>query len=229
MKKFYNLVSNTDSADLYIYDAIGKDEFDNELSAKSFKDELFDLKGKTLNIHMNCPGGSVFEGNTIANLIKAYDGKTVAIIEGLCASIATQIALSCDEVQMYKNALFMIHRASCIVWGNSKDLIKQAQDLEIIDDVLAQTYADKTGLPMEEVLKYMDNETWFNSKQCEDLGFADSIIETDNKMVAKFDMNAIKNYKNTPKELLETKNKINDNSENEELENLKAKLKLELL
>ena len=153
MNKF-KIVNSTDSADLYIYDAIG-DWFD-EVSAKQFKAEIDEIEGKLLNLHISSPGGSVFEGNTIANLIKSRKGTTVCFIEGLCASIATQIALSCDEVKMYKNSLFMIHRAMCGCVGNAKDFNKQANDLMIIDNVLAQTYVDKTGLVMETILNYMD-------------------------------------------------------------------------
>ena len=78
MNKF-KIVNSTDSADLYIYDAIG-DWFD-EVSAKQFKAEIDEIEGKLLNLHISSPGGSVFEGNTIANLIKSRKGTTVCFIE----------------------------------------------------------------------------------------------------------------------------------------------------
>lgn len=221
MNKF-KIVNSTDSADLYIYDAIG-DWFD-EVSAEQFKDDLDSIDGKLLNLHISSPGGSVFEGNTIANLIKSRNGKTTCIIEGLCASIATQIALAADEVKMYKNSLFMIHRAMCGCVGNAKDFNKKANDLMIIDNVLAQTYVDKTGLDMETILNYMDEETWFDSTQCKELGFIDEIIE-ESQMVAKFDLDSVENFKHIPKELIDM---TNSNNKNLKFENEKEQLLLEL-
>ena len=221
MNKF-KIVNSTDSADLYIYDAIG-DWFD-EVSAKQFKDDLDSIDGKLLNLHISSPGGSVFEGNTIANLIKSRNGKTTCIIEGLCASIATQIALAADEVKMYKNSLFMIHRAMCACVGNAKDFNKQANDLMIIDNVLAQTYVDKTDLDMETILNYMDEETWFDSMQCKELGFIDEIIE-ESQMIAKFDLDSVENFKHIPKELIDM---TNSNNKNLNFKNEKEQLLLEL-
>ena len=221
MNKF-KIVNSTDSADLYIYDVIG-DWFD-EVSAKQFKAEIDEIEGKLLNLHISSPGGSVFEGNTIANLIKSRKGTTVCFIEGLCASIATQIALSCDEVKMYKNSLFMIHRAMCGCVGNAKDFNKQANGLMIIDNVLAQTYVDKTGLDMETILNYMDEETWFDSMQCKELGFIDEIIE-ESQMVAKFDLDSVENFKHIPKELIDM---TSSNNKNLKFENEKEQLLLEL-
>lgn len=205
MKKFYNFASSNNTAELYILSTIGTDEWYDETSMASFKADLDLVEGQDLTIHISSGGGSVFEGNGIANLIKKRKGATKCVISSLCASIATQIALACDEVSMYKNGLFMIHRASCGIYGNSEEIKKQIALLETIDDVLATTYADKTGMTKEKCLEYMDAETWFTSNECLDLGFIDSIVEDELKLTAKVDTEVFNRYKNTPKELLEAK------------------------
>ena len=226
----WKIQNNTDNtADLYIYDEIGG--WWGENNPSDFRKELDELSGKHLNIHISSPGGSVFDGNTIANLIKGRNGTTTAIIEGLCASIATQIALACNEVKIYKNSLFMIHRASCGAWGNSKDLMKQVKALETIDDILANTYVEKSDKTIEEILDYMDQETWFSASECIELGFANSVIEEEKELVAKFDMKSIQNFKKVPTDFIKSlENKvIKDPVDNLEIEKEKLLMELDLI
>ena len=97
----------------------------------------------TINVRINSPGGNVFDGVAIANAIKSHPAKTVVYIDGIAASIASIIALAGDEVVMAENAFFMFHEAWSITIGSAEDLRKEADLLDKIDGVLAQTYVKK--------------------------------------------------------------------------------------
>ena len=102
-----NAVWNGDAATLYIYDVISADW---GVSAMAVIDAIAQAgDAKTLNIHINSPGGDVFEGRAIMAALRRFEGKKVAHIDSLCASAATSIALACDEVIMADGAFFMIH------------------------------------------------------------------------------------------------------------------------
>ena len=188
--------SNID--EIFILDAIDEYTF----NAEEFKNSLNQCQGDILNIHISSPGGSVFLGNTMANMIQEYkmksNKKVKCIINGLCASIATQIALVADEIVMYENSLFMIHLASCGMYGNKKEMLEQIQLLDKIDNILAKTYSNRTGLSVEECLDLMEKETWLNAQECLEYGFIDTIVNQQIQLVAYADISK-HNFKDTTK------------------------------
>ena len=167
------LVKNETEASLYIYDVI--DEFWG-VSAAAVINELAQAEGSpVLNIYINSPGGSVFEARAIMAAIGRFSGKTVAHIDSLCASAATSIALSCNEVVMKEGALFMIHCASGMAYGDKDDMLEMAALLEKIELSIIKDYTDKTGKSDLEILTLMEKETWFTAKEAMEAGFIDRI------------------------------------------------------
>ena len=86
------------------------------------------MKASQIDLHINSPGGSVFDGLTIYNLLKQHPATVTTYIDGLAASIASVIALAGDRVIMADNALFMIHQPSGAVVGTASDM----RDLSLI-------------------------------------------------------------------------------------------------
>lgn len=167
------LVKNEVEASLYIYDVI--DEMWG-VSAAAVINELAQAEGApVLNIYINSPGGSVFEARAIMAAIGRFSGKTVAHIDSLCASAATSIALSCNEVVMKEGALFMIHCASGMAYGDKEDMLTMAALLEKIELSIIKDYTDKTGMSDAEVLAMMEAETWFTAQEALAAGFIDRI------------------------------------------------------
>ena len=167
------LVKNEVEASLYIYDVI--DEMWG-VSAAAVINELAQAEGApVLNIYINSPGGSVFEARAIMAAIGRFSGKTVAHIDSLCASAATSIALSCNEVVMKEGALFMIHCASGMAYGDKEDMMDMAALLEKIELSIIKDYTEKTGMSDAEVLAMMEAETWFTAQEALAAGFIDRI------------------------------------------------------
>jgi ATP-dependent protease ClpP protease subunit len=161
------------SASLYIYDVI--DAYWG-VSAASVIESLAKAEGvETLNVYINSPGGSVFESRAIMAALSRFSGKTVAHIDSLCASAATSIALSCGEVVMSEGALFMIHNASGLAWGDKSVLRETADLLEKIELSIIKDYTDKTGKEDAEIIALMDAETWFTATEAKEHGFIDRI------------------------------------------------------
>lgn len=221
-----------DEADLYLYIEIaswGGGGYAH--SAQSFKRELDALGDiKVLNVYINSPGGDVFEGNAIYNMLsrKAKNCQLNVYIDGLAASIASVIAMA-GKVFMPSNAMMMVHNAWSYTWGNAKELRDTANALDKIDISIKQTYLNKAGdnLDEETITDLMDKETWLTAQECFDYGLCDEIIGA-KQVAAKFDNSIFKNYRNVP-EVYKPEDKEEPLNEPEnKIEAEKAKLLMEL-
>lgn len=185
-----------DEATVYLYDEIGW----FGVPAEQFVKDLNDIKAKTINLRVNSPGGSVFDGTTIFNAIKQHKSKFVAHIDGLAASIASVIIMAADEIQMAENAFLMIHEPWSIVLGNADDMRHEAELLDKVAGVIAKAYGDKTGKDMDEINGLMNHETWLTAQEALDAGFVDAIYDEklDKAEVTLFDLSV---FNKVPEEL----------------------------
>lgn len=180
---------------LYIYDEVSdgiEAYIQNEIIEAGEVSEIF--------VHISSPGGGVYAGWTVGNILALQKVKTTALIEGFCASIATYIALSCDVVEMAETAQFMIHNASLMMVGNKNDFQEAQRQLDKIDQDLIAKYIKKTGLRKEEVAKMMDDETFLNTQEAIKYGFVDRKMKP-LKAVAKYDIEIMENKKEIEEKL----------------------------
>lgn len=202
-RKPLNLVRAEDSADatLYIYDVI--DAYWG-ISAKEVAQAIAGLKATdTLHLRINSPGGDVFEARAISAAIAQHAGKTVAHIDGLAASAATTIASAADEVEIVDGGFYMIHNAWTLAFGNKHDLRETAGLLDKVDGAIIADYAKRTGATAEQIVQWMDAETWFTAQEAVDNKFADRLAEpakASNSTARQFNLAV---YDKTPKALLE--------------------------
>lgn len=190
--KFYKMQIEDDAADVYIYDEISW----LGITANQFVKDLNDIKAKTIRLHLNTPGGNIFDGVAIYNALKNHPAKVEAYIEGLAASIGSIIALAGDTVSMSDNAFFMIHDPWVLAIGGAVDLRKTADDLDKIKGVLVETYAKKTGHEQKQIEKWMADETWFTAQEAKDAGFIDKITGESEEAKDKFNLTIFDNVPN---------------------------------
>lgn len=185
---WYKIVSKADRAEIWIYESIGEDFWSGGgVTAKKFQEELSGIKAGQIDLHINSPGGAVFDGVAIYNMLRQHGAKITAYIDGLAASIASVIALAGDRVVMAANALFMIHNPSGLVMGSAADMRKMADVLDKIRSTMSGVYAGKSGKAEAEINEMLDAETWMTAAEAKDAGFVDEIAdEMDLAACAKF-------------------------------------------
>ena len=142
----------------------------------------------TLVAHIHSPGGDVFEGFAIHDALRNSGKKITTVIEGLCASIATVIALAGDERKITENSQFMIHNPWGMAMGDSSDLSKYADDLQREENRMAEFYASKIGGNVDDIKAMMKEETWMTADEAKEKGFVNDIIK-ELKAVAKINLN----------------------------------------
>lgn len=167
-------------AELYVYDVIGEGFFGGGISAKAVAEVLDGMKdSKSLNVYINSPGGDVFDGVAIHNLIKRFEGKKTVYIDGLAASAASVIAMAGDEIIANKNSSMMIHDAWGFVMGNAAEMRKAADDLEKITEGAVLNSYLRTGQSKDQLRAWMASETWFNADEMFSYKFVDTIEGAD--------------------------------------------------
>lgn len=131
------------------------------------RQQLDALHGKDLTIYINSDGGSVPAGVAMANMIARHDGRTTAIVDGWCCSIATQVFFSADVRKIPSNAYLMIHKPSVFIGGNADDLRRGADVLDTIQKGLEATYrsAAHEDVTDEDIHQMVNEETWLTGEQ----------------------------------------------------------------
>ena len=136
----------------------------------------------TLEIEVNSPGGSVFDGYTMFREIQSLRDRGVVVtatITGMAASMASVICMACDEIRMVPHGRMMIHDASNGTYGNAEAMRKMADLLDGISGDIAAIYANRTGKDVDAIRAMMKKETWMNAKDSKSLRFIDEILTGD--------------------------------------------------
>lgn len=162
-----------------VLDVIGEDYWGEGVTAKRISGALRAIGNNDVVVNINSPGGDMFEGLAIYNLLRAHSGKVTVNILGIAASAASIIAMAGDEIQMGRGAFLMIHNCWSIGVGNRHDFAKLAADLEPFDKSMADIYVARSGQPESVVSKMMDDETYIASSDAIAKGFADRLLAAD--------------------------------------------------
>ncbi len=196
------LVVNEDTPEptMYLYDVI--DAYWG-VSASDFNKELMNHTGKTVHLRINSPGGDVFEAEAMASMIRQH-GNVIAHIDGYAASAATRVASAAKNVSISEQGFYMIHNAWTLAYGNKHELTATANLLDKVDSTIIADYAKKTGQTTEQIVTWMDAETWFTAQEALDHGFVDSIATDGNANASAKSKNwNLAAFANAPKALTE--------------------------
>lgn len=138
----------------------------------------------TIELLINSPGGEVYDGVAIVNMMRAHRARIVAVVQGIAASAASFIACAADETIMAPNSTLMIHNSWGMCLGNADEMITYAALLEKLDGDMATIYTAKSGRPFDEIRALMAAETFFTAAEAAAIGLADSVSATSHATAA---------------------------------------------
>jgi ATP-dependent protease ClpP protease subunit/phage major head subunit gpT-like protein len=187
--------SGKGSAEITLYDEIGG----WGISARQFAEDLKgfgNLSNLTLRIHS--PGGDVFEGMAIYNLLDQHPAYIDGYIDGLAASMGSVVAMACDTIHMPENAMMMIHKPWGIQGGDADDMRRYADLLDKVEDTLVNAYTRKSGKGADEIKTLLSAETWFSGADAVEQGFADKLIAP-LQAAAQLQSKRLKEFNHMPK------------------------------
>ena len=135
--------------------------------------------GDQIDVHINSPGGNVFAGQAIHNILRQNPANVTVYVDGIAASIASVIAMAGNKIVMPPGSMMMIHNPLQLMIGNyfASELRETAEYLDKVRDSLVATYQsrckDKTR---DEIIEIMDQTTWLTAAEAVEAGFADEVL-----------------------------------------------------
>lgn len=211
-KNYIEIRNQTEnSAELYFYGDICAESWQSEW----YKDDqapadvvefLSQLDGvETVHVHFNSGGGSVTGGIAIKNLLQAHPAQMIGYVDGIAASIAGVIAMACDELHVYSNSIFMMHKPLSYCIGNADDFAKEIEVLDTCQKVITNTFMEKAkdNVSEEKITEMINEETWMAGTELAEY-FNNVIIEEETQAVASASSEFFDKYKNLPKNLQKT-------------------------
>lgn len=169
---WFSIRNEATSAHVAIHDQIGRDG----TSAKNFIDAINRLAVSEIDLHINSPGGSAFDGVAIHNALKWHKARVNITIDGLAASAASVVAMAGDTIRMPENAMMMIHDPHGLCAGSARDMMAMAEALNRVKGSIVSCYMGKAKRPQSEIERLMSAETWFSAKEASEIGFCDEVL-----------------------------------------------------
>lgn len=183
VKKYYkiNARAGSGSADIFIYGVIGDSWYEESVTARQFVGDLRSLEENhdRINVHVNSPGGSVFDGLPIFNALRNSKAEIHTYNDGLAASMGAIILLAGSTVHASKNSLVMLHSPSTYAGGNVKDFQDAIDRLNKVQSSLIESICQKVNMTSAEVEKkwfdYQDH--WLTAEEAQNEGLVDDLVE----------------------------------------------------
>src|SRR5688500_120714 len=168
----------SDAAVIRIFGDIGASWWSEGLSAADFAKDLDEIGDVAqLEVRLNSPGGDMFDGVAIYNLLRNHPAKVTAYVDGLAASAASVIAMGADELVMGTGTQLMIHDAWALSVGNADEMRKQASVMDQLSDSMADIYADRAGGTAAEWRDTMREEAWYGADEAVKAKLADRVVK----------------------------------------------------
>jgi ATP-dependent protease ClpP protease subunit len=157
---------------------------DSGITAKGVEKQLEGLAdGEDIEVEINSPGGSVYEGVVIFNLLRdAAKTHPISVrINAIAMSMASYIALAArtvnhaSKITVCDNSVVMIHNPWGVSYGDYRDLKKDAEYFEKLAAMYGSVHAAVSGQSEKAIRSAMDNETFYVGREILDAGFANVI------------------------------------------------------
>lgn len=169
-----------------LYDQIGEDYWAGEgTTAKRISAALRAIGDRHATVYINSPGGDVFEGLAIYNLLREHKAGVTVKVVGVAASAASIIAMAGQRIEIGRAAFFMVHNSWTVAVGNQHDFREVADWLAPFDKSQVDIFTARTGVDAKRIEKMLDAETWIGGQEAVDIGFADALLPADEVVEAE--------------------------------------------
>lgn len=142
-----------------------------------------------IHFYINSPGGSVYAGLGIYDIMQHISCPVYTYCVGLAASMGSLLLAAGDKDNRYAlpHSRIMIHQPLGGARGQASDIEIQAKEILDLKKQLTQIYVDhtSTGKSFQEYEKAMDRDRYLNPGLAKEMGLIDNIIEPKGKTSAK--------------------------------------------
>ncbi|GIL12900.1 MAG: hypothetical protein BroJett038_16200 [Chloroflexota bacterium] len=127
-------------------------------------------------LHIHSQGGDLFTGFSVADQLSMMKSPIYSVVEGICASAATLISMSCQRRYILPRSFMLIHQLSAFVWGTHEQFKDEMTLQQKAMDRLVEFYVSKAKVSEDELRNMLQRDFWMDAESCVKMGFADEIL-----------------------------------------------------
>lgn len=155
-----------------------------EVSAESVKKVsrqillLDSIDNKEIQLIINSPGGSVYDGMALYDVMQSAKSPISTICMGMAASMGA-ILLNAGNAGLrkaYPYSRIMIHQPSSGAGGRLADIERQLDEVLKAKQIGAKLLAYHSGQTVEKILKDYDRDHWMSATEAKEYGLVDEVI-----------------------------------------------------
>ncbi len=138
-------------------------------------------------LFINSPGGSVMAGLAVYDTMQLIPNDVATVALGSAASMGQIILCAGAPGKRFAlpHAQVLMHEGSAGLGGSASDVEIQAINLENTLDRLRKIIALHTGNSIDDVLRDVGRDRWFDAHEALDYGFIDHVVTSIDDIVPK--------------------------------------------
>ena len=134
-----------------------------------------------VTVFINSPGGEIFSGFAIFDMLNFISCPVTTIVTGFAASMGSILSLAADQGCRYAmpQAKIMIHQPLLMGYqGRATECEIQAREILKTRDHLVKLYSEQTGKSNDEIKKALDRDNWFTAEEALEYGLIDKVVRS---------------------------------------------------
>lgn len=134
---------------------------------------------KDIQFYINSPGGEVTSGFMIFDTMQYIKPDVQTICMGMAASMGAFLLAAGTKGKRFAlpNAEIMIHQPLGGVQGQASDIEIDAKRILKMKDKLNRILAERSGRPLEDLVRDTDRNYWMDAQEAKAYGLIDHVME----------------------------------------------------
>ncbi|MEW6548232.1 MAG: ATP-dependent Clp protease proteolytic subunit [Spirochaetota bacterium] len=157
-------------------------EVDKDLSERVIRHLLLleSISDEPITLLVDSPGGDVYAGFSIFDMLRFVKAPVRIVGMGLVASAAALILLAVPKERRFglPNSSYLIHQPLSGIQGVATEIEIHARELEKTKARLNEIIAEATGQNLERVSKDTDRDYWMNAKEALAYGLIAKVVSS---------------------------------------------------
>ena len=155
----------------------------NDVVANLLIAQMFFLESsdpdKDIHMYINSPGGSVYAGLGIYDIMKFIQCDVSTYCIGMAASMGAFLLSAGTKGKRYSlpSSRIMIHQPLGGARGQASDIEIQAKEILYLKKRLNESLSRHTGKPIEQVEKDTDRDNYLSAYEAVEYGLIDKVVE----------------------------------------------------
>jgi ATP-dependent Clp protease protease subunit len=131
-----------------------------------------------INLYINSPGGSVYAGMAIYDIMQFVPNDVATFAMGMAASMGQFLLTAGAPGKRYAmpHAAILMHQPHGGIGGTATDIRIQAEQSLYLKRLMAERIASHSGRTVEQIEADSDRDRWFTAEEARDYGIVDHVV-----------------------------------------------------